>query len=113
MYEIGQLWSENRLDIATEHICSNTAQSLTDIINNQHLKKYLHAVRILIFTPSGELHSLACKVIESILISKGFKVFNIPPSVQADSITRYIKDKKPNTIFISITLDENIKLEEC
>lgn len=109
MYEIGKLWSENRLDIATEHICSNTAQSLIDIINSQNLKKYRHNVKVLICTPSGELHSLACKVIESILISKGFKVYNISPSVQADSIIRYIKDREPDSIFISITLDENIK----
>ncbi len=109
MYDIGQLWSENRLDIATEHICSNTAQSLIDIINSQNLKKSCHNVNIVICTPSGELHSLACKVIESILISKGFKAYNISPSVQADSIIRYVKDKKPDSIFISITLDENLR----
>ncbi len=32
MYEIGQLWAEGKLDIATEHVWSNTAQSLIGII---------------------------------------------------------------------------------
>ena len=109
MYEVGQLWAEDKIDIATEHVCSNTAHSLVDIINKQNLKVHRHKAKILICTPSGELHNLGCKVIESFLISKGFKVFNISPSVPSESVISYIKETEPDTIFISITLDENIK----
>jgi methanogenic corrinoid protein MtbC1 len=108
MYEIGELWAEGKLDIATEHVCSNTALSLIDIINEQNLKTHHYRAKILICTPNGELHSLGCKVIESILTSKGFKVFNISPSVPAESVISYIQVIKPDTIFISISLDENI-----
>ena len=68
MYEVGQLWAEDKIDIATEHVCSNTAHSLVDIINKQNLKVHRHKAKILICTPSGELHNLGCKVIESFLI---------------------------------------------
>lgn len=50
---------------------------------------------VLVCTPNGELHNLGCKVIESFLISKGFKVFNISPSVQAESVTSYIQEIEP------------------
>jgi methanogenic corrinoid protein MtbC1 len=109
MYKIGELWAEGKLDIATEHVCSNTVQSLVGIINERNLKIHRHKQKILICTPSGELHSLGCKVIESFLISKGFKVFNISPSVQTESVISYIQEIKPHIIFISISLDENIK----
>ena len=110
MYEIGQLWVEGKLDIATEHVCSNTAQSLIDVINEKNLKVHHHKAKILVCTPNGELHNLGCKVIESFLISKGFNVFNISPSVPAESVISYIRELKPDTIFISISLDENIKV---
>jgi MerR family transcriptional regulator, light-induced transcriptional regulator len=109
MYEIGELWAEGKLDIATEHICSNTAQSLIGIINERNFKVYHRKTRILVCTPNGELHNLGCKVIESFLISKGFKVFNISPSVQAESVTSYIQEIEPDVVFISISLDENMK----
>jgi methanogenic corrinoid protein MtbC1 len=109
MYKIGELWSEGKLDIATEHVCSNTAQSLVGIINERNLKIHRHKVKVLICTPNGELHSLGCKVIESFLISKGYRVFNISPSVQAESVISYIQEIKPDVVFISISLDENIK----
>jgi MerR family transcriptional regulator, light-induced transcriptional regulator len=109
MYKIGELWAQGKLDIATEHVCSNTAQSLIGIINERNLKIHHHKEKIVICTPIGELHSLGCKVIESFLISKGFKVFNISPSVQAESVISYIHEIKPDIIFISISIEENIK----
>jgi len=109
MYEIGQLWVEGKLDIATEHVCSNTTQSLIDVINEKNLKVHHHKSKILVCTPNGELHNLGCKVIESFLLSKRFNVFNISPSVPAESVISYIREIKPDTIFISISLDENIK----
>jgi methanogenic corrinoid protein MtbC1 len=63
----------------------------------------------LVCTPNGELHNLGCKVIESFLISKGFKVFNISPSVQAESVMSYIQEIEPDVVLISISLHENIK----
>lgn len=66
----------------------------------------------MICTPDGELHGLACNIIESLLLNKGFKVYNISTSIPTDSIIEFIRDLQPDIIFISITLAENIKPAE-
>ena len=48
-------------------------------------------------------------MIESLLLSKGFKVYNISTSIPTEYILDYIYDLQPDLIFISITLPENIK----
>jgi methanogenic corrinoid protein MtbC1 len=65
--------------------------------------------KAVICTPDGELHGLACNIIESLLINKGFKVYNISTSIPTEYIIDYIHDLQPDIIFISITLLENIK----
>jgi methanogenic corrinoid protein MtbC1 len=55
---------------------------------------------------------LACNIIESLLLSKGFKVYNISTSIPSEYIIEYIRDLEPDIIFISITLAENIKPAE-
>ncbi|HET6800712.1 MAG TPA: B12-binding domain-containing protein, partial [Nitrososphaeraceae archaeon] len=92
MYKIGELWEQGKLDVATEHACTNTASSLVKVINEQisHSKASRSQYKILICTPDGELHSLVCNIIESLLISKGFKVYNISPSVPSESIIGYL-----------------------
>ena len=114
MYKIGELWEQGKLDVATEHACTNTASSLVKVINEQisHSKASRSQYKILICTPDGELHSLVCNIIESLLLSKGFKVYNISPSVPSESIIDYLKDIEPNIILISITIADNIKPAE-
>ena len=107
LYKIGDLWKDERIDIATEHMCSNLALSLVKIIN-ERVHKPMNKKKILICTPDGELHNIGCNIIESVLLSRGYKVFNVSPSVPPDSITHYIGCIQPDLILLSITLEENI-----
>lgn len=111
MYNVGELWEEGRLNVATEHVCSNAAHSLVKIINDRvsrNSKENRKSPKILICTPEGEYHSLGCMVIESFLRSKGYSVSNIAPSVPSDSVLAYANKYNPDLIMISITLVDNI-----
>ena len=114
MHKIGELWKQGKLDVATEHACTNTASSLVKAINEQisHSKATRSQYKILICTPDGELHSLVCDIIESLLLNKGFKVYNISPSVPSESIIDYIKNIEPAIILISVTITDNVKTAE-
>jgi MerR family transcriptional regulator, light-induced transcriptional regulator len=112
MYTVGDLWSKGVLDVATEHICSNAAHTLVKLINEKVSRRVgsssTNSKKIMLCTPEGELHSLGCMVIESLLVSKGYAVFNIAPSVPSDSVISFIKKLDPSIVIISITLAENL-----
>ncbi len=109
MEKIGTMWSEGRISIATEHVSSNTAQSLLKIISDNHKRSTLDKGKVIITTPVGEEHCLSCNMIESFLLSKGFTTFNLSPSTPANSLVEFIKSIHPTAVLISITLDDNIK----
>ncbi len=110
LYEIGHLWEQNKLDIATEHICSNTINEAIHRINEFQIKNK-NKCNILLCTPDGEIHNIACNIIGSALLYKGYKVHNISPSAPSESIIKYIKDTNSSVIMISVTLKDN--LESC
>ena len=115
MYRIGDLWQKGQLDVATEHASTNTALGLVKIINERitaRTKEPSSRYKAVICTPDGELHGLACNMIESLLLSKGFKVYNISTSIPSDYIIDYIRDLQPDIVLIPITLVENIKSAE-
>src|ERR671910_3016867 len=114
MYRIGDLWKQGKLDVAIGHASTNTAISLIKAVNERITTETRKDVvssrhKTVICTPDGELHGLACNIIESLLLSKGFKVYNISTSIPTEYIIDYIRDLEPDIIFISITLVENIK----
>ncbi|MFZ0343745.1 MAG: cobalamin-dependent protein [Nitrososphaeraceae archaeon] len=117
MYRIGDLWEQEKLDVATEHASTNTAISLIKVINERitariRMSGISSQNKTVICTPDGELHGLACNMIESLLLSKGFKVYNISTSIPTEYIMDFMSDLQPDIIFISITLAENIKPAE-
>jgi MerR family transcriptional regulator, light-induced transcriptional regulator len=117
MYRIGDLWEQGKLDVATEHASTNTAISLINAINERITTKIKtnrisSQYKAIICTPDGELRGLACNMIESLLLGKGFKVYNISTSIPTEYIIHYMHDLEPDNVFISITLAENIKSAE-
>ena len=107
MYDVGEDWANNKISIATEHVASNVAQTLVKIIMDS-VSCSANKKKILICVPVGEEHHLGCDVLETYLSIKGFKVYNIGTSIPSESIISFIENNKPDIVFVSITLPDNI-----
>ena len=107
MYEIGEHWASNKISIATEHVASNIAQTLVRIIMDR-VSVIINKKKVLICVPMGEEHHLGCDVLETYLSTKGFKVYNIGTTIPTESITNFIENNKPDIVFVSITLPDNL-----
>lgn len=107
LYDVGYLWQENKLDIGMEHVCSNMANKTIHKITSS-IKPNDKMKSIIMCTPDGELHNIACNIIESVLFEKGFQINNISPSIPTDSMINYIDGTRPCMVLISVTLKDNI-----
>jgi methanogenic corrinoid protein MtbC1 len=103
----GDDWATGRISIATEHVASNVAQTLVKIIMDQ-VTGNASKKKILICVPLGEEHHLGCDVLETFLSIKGFKVYNMSTSMPTESILSFINNNKPDVVFLSITLEDNL-----
>ncbi len=107
MYQIGELWDAKKLDVGDEHIASNTAMHLIEKIGTKPKSKS-RGKTILICTPEGEYHAIACFMMETYLSLNGYNVINLAPSAPSNSIVNHVEDRKPDLILISITLKDHI-----
>ncbi|MDR4511189.1 MAG: cobalamin-dependent protein [Nitrososphaeraceae archaeon] len=107
LHKIGDLWENGKLDVATEHVCSNATSNLISSINLD--KTYIQSKnkgKIVLCTPEGELHNIGCEILGSLLMERGYKIFDISPSMPNQSIAEYIHEIKPDLTIISFTLKE-------
>ncbi len=107
MYKIGEDWDADKISIATEHIASNTAQILVSKISKQ-VSGNARKKKVLICVPIGEEHRLGCDVLETYLSSKGFKTYNMGTSIPTEAILNFIDEQKPDIVFLSITIKDNL-----
>jgi methanogenic corrinoid protein MtbC1 len=113
LYKIGDQWAKGEIDVATEHVCSNATITLIDLINQKNINKKIPENSstdrpIILCTPEGELHSIGCKIIESLLLEKGYEIYNIASPLPTNSIESYLYNIDPSIIIISVTLQDNI-----
>jgi MerR family transcriptional regulator, light-induced transcriptional regulator len=116
LHRIGDQWENGEIDVATEHVCSNATITLIDLINQKNINKKISKSSlssttdrpIILCTPEGELHSIGCKIIESLLLEKGYEVYNITSALPTNSIESYLDNTNPGVVLISVTLEENI-----
>src|SRR5918992_1063463 len=113
LHQIGDQWAKGEIDVATEHICSNATITLIDLINQKNINKKISKSSstdrpIILCTPEGELHSIGCKIIESLLLEKGHEVYNLTSPLPTNSIESYLNNTNPHLVFVSVTLEENI-----
>ncbi|MGZ5499774.1 MAG: cobalamin B12-binding domain-containing protein [Nitrososphaeraceae archaeon] len=112
LYKIGNQWENGEIDVATEHVCSNAVNNLIDLINQKNtkqvFKRYEYTKSIVLCTPEGELHNIGCKIIESLLLEKGYEVYNITSPLPTNSIKSYLNNIKFGLLLISVTLEGNL-----
>lgn len=112
LYKVGDQWEKGEIDVATEHVCSNAVNTLIDLINQNNIKKISKSYRdtksIVLCTPEGELHSIGCKIIESLLLEQGYEVYNVTSPLPTNSLESFLDNTNPGIVLISVTLQENI-----
>lgn len=108
MYQIGDMWAKNQLGIADEHVASNIANTLVKMINSKYTDMPTKK-KIVICVPEGEEHNLGANILETHLSSIGHRVYNLTPTEPHDSIVNFIGSTKPDSVIVSITLEDNIK----
>ena len=109
LYTIGDMWDSKKLDVGEEHIASNTAVRLLEIIKKEMQPRTNREKTILICTPYSENHVIPCLMLETFLSIRGYEIINLAPSVPVKSILNQIESKKPDLVLVSITLIDHLQ----
>jgi len=106
MHTIGQLWKQGDLTVSMEHLASNIVRDLLDSLNARIRVTRRPRGTAVLCTPQGEMHSLGTKVLEGLLLQRGFRSWNIAASAPTDSIVDFIGAKKPDLVLVSLTIPQ-------
>ena len=106
MHTIGELWQKGDLTVSMEHLASNIIADLLDSLNARiRVARRPHGTAVLC-TPQGEMHALAAKVLEGLLLRRGYRSWNIAASAPTESIVDFVASKKPDLVLISLTIPQ-------
>ena len=108
---IGDMWANNDISIAEEHVATNTIRNAVYALGETlHRKNYKDHSYTLSLALSGDEHDLPLIMTKQILEINGIPVINCGGNTPAKSIKRLLNKFQPDKIIVSLTYCEDKNL---
>ncbi|MBN1990990.1 MAG: cobalamin-dependent protein [Bacteroidales bacterium] len=109
-YEIGNLWLENKINVAKEHFCTAATQHIMSQLYPHIFSTQRKGVSFLAANIGGELHEIGIRMVADFFEMEGWDTYYLGSNTPVDSIVKSANEYKVNLIGLSITLPTHISL---
>ncbi|WP_372950748.1 B12-binding domain-containing protein [Mariniphaga sp.] len=104
LYKIGELWEENKISVATEHLASAIVESLlNEIYLKQNSSKKSEKTAI-VTCLENEHHQIGARMVSDVFELNGWKVYFLGANTPKNDLMNYIQMVKPQIVAISLSI---------
>jgi methanogenic corrinoid protein MtbC1/DNA-binding XRE family transcriptional regulator len=112
--EVGKLWHQGVITVAHEHLSSQMAAHLIEIVYQKSYKLSSNGFKAVVTTPVGEKHWVGAKMFANLLLLNGWKVDYLGTETPAKDLSEYVYTSQIDIVAISSILDTNMETTlEC
>ena len=112
LYQIGELWENNRISVAQEHLATAITQYvMVNLFDRVSLAQTFQG-RAIITGVEGELHQVGAHMVADVLEIRGWDVRFLGANVPRQSIIQMVEDFQPQMVGFSATARTKISVVE-
>ncbi len=109
LYHIGELWEQNRISVATEHLASAITERILAIIYPVLLTNATpHGRRAIISCSVNEYHQIGARMIADLMESRGWDASFLGANTPVDDLLAIIDQKSPEFLGLSVSIYFNM-----
>jgi len=109
MYRVGELWENNRISVANEHLATSITESLLNLVYPALFATDRIGKKAVISCSANEFHQVGGKMVADILELNGWDGFFLGANTPHDDMMQYIQDNKPDLVGLSLSILSNIE----
>jgi methanogenic corrinoid protein MtbC1 len=103
-YRIGELWQQNRISVAQEHVATAISQLALAELYRALPCEPRHGRRALVACVGGERHELGTRTTADFFEMGGFDVRYLGADVPTDSLVAMLREDPPDLLVLSVTM---------
>ena len=104
LVEIGKLWEENKISVATEHLASAIVESLLNEIYSKISPASKNNKTVVVSCLENEHHQIGARMVSDIFEIHGWEVLFLGANTPRHDLVNYIKMMQPNLVAISLSI---------
>lgn len=103
-HRIGELWQENRVTVAHEHVATAISQLVMALAYPALPRQPANGKRTLVACVDDELHDLGARMVADFFEMAGFDVRYLGANLPADSLVGMVREESPDLTILSVTM---------
>ena len=108
LYHVGELWEQNKISVAREHIATSIVESLLSLTFPLICNVNPTGKRVVVACTRHELHQLGARMVADILEMHGWDSHFLGANTPVDSLIHLLKDLHPHLLCLSLSTQMNM-----
>lgn len=104
MYEIGELWENNKISTATEHLASAIIDAILNEIYPEVTPTDKNGKTVVLTCVENEMHQIGIKMVNDVFELNGWRTYFLGINTPVGSLIQFTKEIQPNLLAISVSL---------
>ena len=105
LWLVGELWERGKISVAEEHLATEISLRVLALQREAHrVMSSRTGRRVLLATPTGELHVVALRMVENLLRDAGYDVVMLGPDVPGEALGDVAKRLRIDVVCLSLTM---------
>jgi methanogenic corrinoid protein MtbC1 len=105
LWLVGELWERGKISVADEHLATEIALRVLALQREaQRVVRSRLGRRVMLATPTGELHVVALRMVENLLRGAGYDVVMLGPDVPAKALGDVATRLRIDVVCMSLTM---------
>lgn len=104
LYEIGELWENNKISTATEHLASAIIEAILNEIYPEVTSTDKNGKTVVLTCVENEMHQIGIKMVNDVFEINGWRTYFLGINTPIGSLIRFTKENQPTLLAISVSL---------
>jgi methanogenic corrinoid protein MtbC1 len=108
MYEVGELWENNKITVANEHLATSITDSLMNLVYPALFAVDRCGKKAVISCSANEYHQVGGKMVADIFELNGWDGHFLGANLPHEDLARFIQDVEPDVVGLSLSIIGNL-----
>lgn len=109
LYKVGELWEQNKITVATEHMATAITEGILNELFEQLISSDRLEKKVVLTCVDKEQHQVGIKMVADVFEMHGWESYFLGTGIPTGELIRYIEDVKPDVLAISLSIYFNFK----
>lgn len=108
MYNVGELWEQNRISVAVEHLATSVTEGLLNMVYPVLFRKPHIGKKAVISCTVNEYHQLGGRMVADLFELNGWDGYFLGANTPVSDLLEFVGEKKPDVVGLSVSLYFNM-----